>query len=147
MAVFSCCPSWAGLLAWLTYALKTSITLATFALVVSVTFPGDNRPEKGDLQWILKGCMCCRSHVLSSTVSNPGSIFKWCFLPGISDHWFRLVMDMIVPGLVYERGIDANHAHDSWRNPVLMLAMFLAHAYLGSVGMDGAYEGTASRLC
>jgi formate dehydrogenase subunit gamma len=24
---------------------------------------------------------------------------------------------------------------------VLMLAMFLAHAYLGSVGMDGAYEG------
>jgi len=138
------------LFGWLTYALKNLHNFAgpLFAVslvVVFFTFVKDNWPEKGDLQWVLKGGgMLGGGHAPPTNRFNPGSkIIFWggVFFLGLIIVSSGFVMDKIVPGLIYERGTmqiaHMVHAVTS----VLMLAMFLAHAYLGSIGMDGAYDG------
>lgn len=138
------------LFGWLTYALKNIHNFAgpLFAVslvVVFFTFLKDNWPEKGDLQWILKGGgMLGGGHAPPTNRFNPGSkaiFWGGVFFLGIFIIGSGFVMDMIVPGMVYERGtMQIAHMVHAVAG-VLMLAMFLAHAYLGSVGMDGAYEG------
>jgi formate dehydrogenase subunit gamma len=137
------------LFGWLTYALKNLHNFAgpLFAVsmvVVFVTFLKDNWPEKGDWQWVLKGGGMLGGHAPATNRFNPGSkaiFWGGVFFLGLIIIASGFVMDKIVPGLIYERGTmqiaHMVHAVTS----VLMLAMFLAHAYLGSVGMEGAYEG------
>ena len=138
------------LFGWLTYALKNLHNFAgpLFAVslvVVFFTFLKDNWPEKGDLQWLLKGGgMLGGGHAPPTHRFNPGSkaiFWGGVFFLGLIIVASGSVMDMIVPGLIYERStMQVAHMIHSVTS-VLMLAMFLAHAYLGSVGMDGAYEG------
>ena len=138
------------LFGWLTYALKNLHNFAgpLFAVslvVVFFTFLKDNWPEKGDLQWVLKGGgMLGGGHAPPTNRFNPGSkaiFWGGVFFLGLIIVASGFVMDKIVPGLIYERGTmqiaQMVHAVTS----VFILAMFLAHAYLGSIGMDGAYEG------
>ena len=138
------------LFGWLAYALKNLHNFAgpLFAVslvVVFFTFLKDNWPEKGDLQWVLKGGgMLGGGHAPPTNRFNPGSkIIFWggVFFLGIIIIASGFVLDKIVPGLIYERGTMqiAHMVHGVVS--VLMLAMFLAHAYLGSIGMDGAYDG------
>ena len=138
------------LFGWLTYALKNLHNFAgpLFAVsmvVVFFTFLKDNWPEKGDLQWVLKGGgMLGGGHAPPSNRFNPGSkaiFWGGVFFLGLFIIASGFVLDKIVPGLIYERGTMqvAHMVHGV--TGVLMLAMFLAHAYLGSVGMDGAYDG------
>ena len=138
------------LFGWLTYALKNLHNFAgpLFAVslvVVFFTFLKDNWPEKGDLKWILKGGgMVGGGHAPPSHRFNPGSkaiFWGGVFFLGLFIIASGFVLDKIVPGLIYERGTMqiAHMVHGV--TSVLMLAMFLAHAYLGSIGMDGAYEG------
>ena len=137
------------LFGWLTYALKNLHNFAgpLFAVsmvVIFFTFLKDNWPEKGDLQWILKGGGMLGGHAPATNRFNPGSkaiFWGGVFFLGSFIIASGFVMDMIVPGLVYERGTMqiAHMVHGV--ASILMLAMFLAHAYLGSVGMDGAYDG------
>ena len=138
------------LFGWLTYALKNLHNFAgpLFAVslvVVFFTFLKDNWPEKGDLQWLLKGGgMLGGGHAPPTHRFNPGSkaiFWGGVFFFGLIIVASGFVMDKIVPGLVYERGtMQIAHMVHSVAS-VVMLTMFLAHAYLGSVGMDGAYEG------
>lgn len=138
------------LFGWLTYALKNLHNFAgpLFAVslvVVFFTFLKDNWPEKGDLQWVLKGGgMVGGGHAPPTNRFNPGSkIIFWggVFFLGLFIIASGFVLDKIVPGLIYERNTMqiAHIVHATVS--VLMVAMFLAHAYLGSVGMDGAYDG------
>jgi len=138
------------LFGWLAYALKNLHNFAgpLFAVsmvVVFFTFLKDNWPEKGDWQWVLKGGgMLGGGHAPPTNRFNPGSkaiFWGGVFFLGLLIIASGLVMDMIVPGLIYERATMqiAHMVHAV--TGVLILAMFLAHAYLGSVGMDGAYEG------
>ena len=140
----------ATLFGWLAYAMKnlhnfTGPLFAVSLVVVFFTFVKDNWPEKGDLQWVLKGGgMLGGGHAPPTNRFNPGSkIIFWggVFFLGIIIIASGFVLDKIVPGLIYERGTMqiAHMVHGVVS--VLMLAMFLAHAYLGSVGMDGAYDG------
>ena len=138
------------LFGWLTYALKNLHNFAgpLFAVslvVVFFTFLKDNWPEKGDLQWLLKGGgMLGGGHAPPTHRFNPGSkaiFWGGVFFFGLIIVASGFVMDMIVPGLIYERGtMQVAHMVHSVAS-VVMLTMFLAHAYLGSIGMDGAYEG------
>ena len=50
------------------------------------------------------------------------------------------VLDKLLPGLVYERSTMqiAHMVHTV--ATVLMMAMFIAHIYLGTIGMQGAYQ-------
>ena len=138
------------LFGWLAYVLKNVHNFAgpLFAvslIVVFVTFLKDNWPEKGDLKWILKGGgMLGGGHAPPTGRFNPGSkaiFWGGVFFLGIFIIASGFVMDMIVPGMIYDRGtMQIAHMVHAVAG-VLMLAMFLAHAYLGSVGMDGAYDG------
>lgn len=137
------------LFGWLTYALKNVHNFAgpLFAVsmvVVFVTFLKDNWPEKGDLQWVLQGGGMLGGHAPPTNRFNPGSkaiFWGGVFFLGLIIIASGFVMDKIVPGLIYERATMqvAHLVHGV--TSVLIMAMFLAHAYLGSVGMDGAYEG------
>ena len=138
------------LFGWLTYALKNLHNFAgpLFAVsmvVVFFTFVKDNWPEKGDLQWVLKGGgMLGGGHAPPTNRFNPGSkIIFWggVFFLGSIIVASGFVLDMIVPGLIYERAtMQVAHMIHGVVS-ILLLAMFLAHAYLGSIGMDGAYDG------
>ena len=138
------------LFGWLTYAMKNLHNFAgpLFAVsmvVVFFTFVKDNWPEKGDLQWVIKGGgMLGGGHAPPTNRFNPGSkIIFWggVFFLGSIIVASGFVLDMIVPGLIYERATMqiAHMIHGVVS--ILLLAMFLAHAYLGSIGMDGAYDG------
>jgi drug/metabolite transporter (DMT)-like permease len=51
-----------------------------------------------------------------------------------------LVLDKLIPGLIYERSTMqwANMIHGV--ATVLMMAMFIGHIYMGTIGMQGAYK-------
>jgi formate dehydrogenase subunit gamma len=136
-----------ALFGWLTYALKTAHNFAgpLFAvslLIVFVTFLRDNLPGRGDLRWIAKGGGLFGGEEPPSGRFNAGEkIIFWggVFGLGIIVVGSGLVLDKVIPGLAYLRG-DMQIAHMIHGvGTVLMMAMFLGHIYLGTIGMKDAY--------
>ncbi|OGB04140.1 MAG: formate dehydrogenase subunit gamma [Burkholderiales bacterium RIFCSPHIGHO2_12_FULL_61_11] len=134
---------------WLSYALKNLHNFAgpVFAvslLVIIVTFVRDNLPAKGDLNWLLKGGGLLSGHEVKSGRFNAGEkVVFWVgvFLLGVIVVGSGLVLDKLLPGLVYERGtMQVAHMVHSASN-ILMMAMFMGHIYLGTIGTEGAYQG------
>jgi formate dehydrogenase subunit gamma len=133
---------------WLTYLLKNLHNFAgpLFAvslLIVIVTFVRDNLPAKGDLNWLLKGGGLLSEHEVKSGRFNAGEkVVFWggVFVLGLVVVASGLLMDKLIPGLVYERStmqvVHMVHAVST----VLMMTMFIGHIYLGTIGMDGAYD-------
>ena len=136
------------LFGWLTYALKNAHNFAgpLFAVslvVVFFTFVKDNLPAKGDLVWLLKGGGILSGKEVPSHRFNAGEkIVFWggVFLLGAVVVASGFVLDKIVPGLIYERSTMqmANMVHGV--ATVLMMAMFMGHIYIGTIGMEGAYS-------
>ena len=136
------------LFGWLTYALKNAHNFAgpLFAVslvVVFVTFVRDNFPARGDLQWLLKGGgMFGGSEPPSGRFNAGEKVIFWggVFFLGIVVVGSGLVLDKVIPGLAYLRG-DMQVAHMVHGiATVLMMAMFLGHIYLGTLGMKDAYS-------
>jgi formate dehydrogenase subunit gamma len=136
-----------ALFGWLTYALKTAHNFAgpLFAvslLIVFVTFLRDNLPGRGDLHWIAKaGGMFGGEEPPSGRFNAGEKIIFWggVFGLGIIVVGSGLVLDKVIPGLAYLRG-DMQIAHMIHGvGTVLMMAMFLGHIYLGTIGMKDAY--------
>lgn len=137
-----------ALFGWLTYALKTAHNFAgpLFAVslvIVFVTFVRDNFPGRGDLQWLLKGGGMFGGAEPPSGRFNAGEkIIFWggVFFLGVIVVGSGLVLDKLIPGLPYLRGDMqiANMVHGV--ATVLMMAMFLGHIYLGTIGMKDAYK-------
>ena len=51
-----------------------------------------------------------------------------------------LVLDKLIPGLIYERGtMQIAHMVHAVAT-VVMMVMFMGHIYMGTVGMQGAYK-------
>lgn len=137
------------LFGWLTYALKNLHNFAgpLFAVslvIVFLTFIKDNLPSKEDLTWLLKGGGLLSGQEVPSHRFNAGEkVVFWggVFLLGLIVVGSGLVLDKLLPGLVYERGtMQIAHMVHAVAT-VLMMAMFLGHIYLGTIGMDGAYQG------
>ena len=138
-----------ALFGWLTYALKTAHNFAgpLFAVslvVVFFTFVRDNKPSKDDLAWLLKGGGLFGDAEVPSHRFNAGEkVIFWggVFTLGIVVVASGLVLDKLIPGLAYLRGDMqiASMVHSV--AAVLMMAMFLGHIYLGTIGMKGAYQG------
>ncbi|WP_298831633.1 formate dehydrogenase subunit gamma [uncultured Piscinibacter sp.] len=138
----------ATLFGWLSYALKTAHNFAgpLFAvslLVVIVTFVRDNIPNKSDITWLLKGGGLLGAHEIPSHRFNGGEkLLFWAgvFIAGLVVVGSGLVLDKLVPGLAYTRA-DMQIAHMIHAiAAVIMMAMFLGHIYMGTVGMQGAYQ-------
>lgn len=137
----------ATLFGWLTYALKTVHNFAgpLFAvslLVVIFTFVRDNLPAKGDLTWLRRGGGLLSDHEVPSHRFNAAEkLLFWggVFLVGLVVVASGLVLDLLVPGLGETRGqMQVAHMVHAV-GAVLMMAMFLGHIYIGTVGMKGAY--------
>jgi formate dehydrogenase subunit gamma len=134
----------------LTYLLKNAHNFAgpLFAVslvIVFVTFVKDNLPSKVDLVWLAKGGGLLFGHeqLPSGRFNAAEKIIFWAgvFALGVVVVASGLVLDKLVPGLEYLRG-DMQIAHLVHAcAALLMLAMFMGHIYLGTVGTKGAYQG------
>jgi len=137
-----------ALFGWLSYALKNIHNFAgpLFAvslIIVFVTFIKDNMPSKEDITWLLKGGGMFSGQEVPSHRFNAGEkVVFWFGVLGLGVIVVAsgLVLDKLIPGLIYERGTMqiANMIHGV--ATVLMMAMFMGHIYMGTVGMQGAYS-------
>ena len=136
------------LFGWLTYALKNAHNFAgpLFAvslLVVIFTFVRDNLPRKEDLTWLARaGGMFGGAEVPSHRFNAGEKVLFWAgvFFFGIIVVASGLVLNQLVPGMAYLRGdmqiAQMVHAIAA----MLMMALFLGHIYIGTLGMKGAYS-------
>jgi formate dehydrogenase subunit gamma len=138
----------ATLFGWLTFALKNAHNFAgpVFAVslvVVIITFARDNLPRAEDLRWLVHGGGLFGGKEIASHRFNAGEkVLFWAgvFLLGLVVVGSGLVLDKLLPSLVYERGTMqiAHMVHAA--AAMLMMAMFLGHIYMGTIGMQGAYK-------
>ena len=136
------------LFGYFTYFLKNVHNFAgpLFAvslIIVFVTFLKDNWPSKEDITWMLKGGGMFSGHEVPSHRFNAGEkVVFWLGVLGLGVIVVAsgLVLDMLIPGLIYERSTMqiANMIHGV--STVLMMAMFLGHIYMGTIGMQGAFS-------
>ena len=110
-------------------------------LVIFVTFVRDNLWRAVDFQWIAKaGGMFSGEHVPSGRFNFGEKAWFWfgVALLGIIVSASGLVLDF--PNFDQGRGVMqmANVIHAI--AAVLFIAMSLGHIYMGTVGVDGAYE-------
>ena len=136
------------LFGYFTYFLKNVHNFAgpLFAvslIIVFVTFLKDNWPSKEDITWMLKGGGMFSGHEVPSHRFNAGEkVVFWFGVLGLGVIVVAsgLVLDMLIPGLIYERSTMqiANMIHGV--STVLMMAMFLGHIYMGTIGMQGAFS-------
>jgi formate dehydrogenase subunit gamma len=134
------------LFGWLTYALKTSHNFAgpLFAvslLVVIVTFVRDNFPRAEDITWLVKGGGLFGGEDVPSHRFNAGE--KGLFWMGVFGLGLVVVasglfLDKLVPGFVFTRAeMQAAHMVHAVAT-IAMMAMFMGHIYMGTLGMKGA---------
>lgn len=136
------------LFGWLSYALKNIHNFAgpLFAVslvIVIVVFVRDNLPRAEDITWLLKGGGMLSGQEVPSHRFNAGEkLLFWggVFFLGLVVVASGLVLDKLVPGLVYERAtMQISHMVHATAT-VLMMAMFIGHIYMGTIGMRGAYS-------
>ncbi|WP_374666725.1 formate dehydrogenase subunit gamma [Ramlibacter sp.] len=136
------------LFGWLTYALKTMHNFVGPLFVVSlvivfVTFVRDNLPQRGDLQWLLHGGGLFGNKEVPSNRFNAGEkalFWGGVFLLGLVVAASGLVLDKLIPSLLYDRGtMQVAHMIHAVA-AVLMMAMFIGHIYMGTLGMRGAFD-------
>ena len=137
----------ATLFGWLSYAMKNLHNFAgpLFAVslvIVLLTFIKDNWPSKEDWAWLKRAGGLFGGHEVPSHRFNAGE--KLVFWGGVLFLGFivvgsGLVLNMLVPGMAYTRGeMQVAHMLHAVAS-VFMMAMFLGHIYMGTVGMKGAY--------
>jgi formate dehydrogenase subunit gamma len=139
----------ATLFGWLSYALKTLHNFAgplfAVAMVVFiVTYIKDNIPGANDLAWLAKGGGMLGGQEVPSHRFNAGEkIMFWggVIVLGLVVVGSGLVLDKLVPSLAYTRSDMQVAQMIHGVASVLMMAMFLGHIYLGTIGMKGAYQG------
>lgn len=140
-----------ALFGWLTWALKTMHNFAgpVFAvslLIMFFTFLRDNWPERGDMAWILKGGGLFSKkgeHPPPSNRYNPGEKFVFwvgVLLLGSVVVGSGLVMDKLLPGILYDRSTMQVAHMVHYVSTILMMCMFAGHIYLGTIGTRGAYK-------
>lgn len=138
----------ATLFGWLTYALKNLHNFVGPLFVVSLivvifTFVKDNLPSKDDLAWLLKGGgLFSGEHVPSHRFNAGEKLIFWAgvFALGLIVAGSGVVLNKLIPGLMYFREtMQISHMIHSGA-AMLMMAMFLGHIYMGTIGMKGAYK-------
>jgi len=138
----------ATLFGWLTYALKTAHNFAgpLFAVsmvIVFLTFLRSNMPSRDDLTWLRKGGGLFGGAEPPSHRFNAGEkLVFWIgvFLLGGLVIGSGLVLDKLLPGLDYDRGDMQIALIIHGVAAMLITAVFLAHTYLGTIGLRGSYR-------
>lgn len=138
----------ATLFGWLTYALKNvhnfvGPLFAVSLVIVIATFVRDNLPRREDWAWLVRfGGLFGEQEVPSHRFNAGEKIVFWAgvFVLGLVVVGSGLVLDKLVPGLEYLRAQMqlAHMIHAS--AALLMVALFIGHIYMGTVGTEGAYQ-------
>ena len=136
------------LFGYFTYLLKNlhnffgPLFVVSLAVVV-VVFIRDNLPQRGDLRWMLRlGGMFGKEEVPSHRFNAGEKAMFWggTLLLGAIVTGSGLVLDKLLPNLLYERQtMQVAHMVHAVA-AVLMMAMLFVHIYMGTVGMRGAYR-------
>lgn len=137
-----------ALFGWLTYLCKTvhnfvGPVFSAAIIVFFITYVKDNFPAAVDFKWLLRLGGLFGGREASSWRFNAGEkVWFWggLTLLGLIVSASGFVLDMLVPGLDYTRGNMqiANIVHVA--GTVLMMSGAVGHIYLGTLGMDGAYD-------
>ena len=136
------------LLGWLGWPLKTAHNFAgpLFAVslvIVFFTFLRSNWPSRDDWIWLRRGGGLFGGEEPPSHRFNAGEkLVFWggVFFLGVFVVSSGLVLDKILPGLDYQRG-DMQIAHMIHSiSALLIMAVFLGHIYIGTIGMKGSYR-------
>ena len=137
-----------ALFGWLTYALKTAHNFvgplfAVSLVIVFLTFLRSNMPSRDDLRWLAKGGGMFGGGEPASHRFNAGEkLVFWggVLVLGVVVVSTGLILDKVLPGLAYLRG-DMQIAHMVHAiAAMLIIAVFLGHIYIGTIGMRGAYS-------
>ncbi len=138
----------ATLFGWLTYALKNvhnfvGPLFAVSLVIIIATFVRDNLPRREDWAWLMRfGGLFGDGEVPSHRFNAGEKIVFWggVFVLGLVVVGSGLVLDKLVPGLEYLRAHMqlAHMIHAS--AALLMVALFIGHIYMGTVGTEGAYR-------
>jgi len=138
-----------ALFGWLTYALKTMhnfvgpLFVVTLVLMI-ITFFRDNLPQKGDMNWLLKGggLFGHKGEPPSHRFNAGEKLVYWggMLLLGTVVVGSGLFLDKLLPGFVYTRGeMQVAHMIHAVAT-LLMMALIMGHIYIGTLGMRGAYK-------
>lgn len=132
----------------LTYVLKNLHNFVGPLFVVSLvivflTFLKDNLPQRGDLKWLFTAGGLFSDREVPSYRFNAGEkgiFWGGVFFLGIIVVASGLVLDKLVPNLMYDRGtMQVAHMVHAVAT-IAMMAMFIGHIYMGTLGMRGAYK-------
>jgi formate dehydrogenase subunit gamma len=136
------------LFGWLAYASKTIHNFVGPVFTVSiivffVIYVKDNLPHATDIKWIKRlGGAVGKDHVSAGRFNAGEKLWFWggVVALGIVISSSGFVLDKIVPGIQYDRGLMqiANIVH--LIAAMLVTAMSFAHIYIGTIGMEGAYQ-------
>lgn len=136
------------LFGWLTFALKTvhnfvGPVFAVSTVVVFVLFVRDNFPIREDVRWLRHfGGLFSGTEPSAGRFNAGEKIWFWggLTLLGLIISASGFVLDMLVPGIAYTRG-NMQIAHIvHLLGTTLMAAGAVGHIYLGTLGMEGAYD-------
>ena len=113
-----------------------------FATVVLIfTFIRDNWPKVHDIAWLIKGGgLVSGEHVPSDRFNGGEKVWFWFGVIGLGVVMSVTGLILNFPNFDQVRSvmIEANIVHAI--GSVIFVAMGLAHIYLGTIGMEGAYE-------
>lgn len=112
-------------------------------IIIILTFIKDNLPQRGDIAWLVRlGGVLGKKEAPSNrfNAGEKGMFWIGNLLLGAIVVASGLVLDQLVPNLLYDRGTmqQAHMIHAV--AAVLMMAMLLFHIYMGTIGMRGAYR-------
>ncbi len=134
------------LFGWLSFALKTAHNFvgplfAVSLVLFAVKYLADNLPRAGDLGWLMKGGGLFGKHHVPSHKFNAGEkIVFWVggIVLGLLVVASGLVLDGLVPGFGETRGgMQVSHIVHGVAS-MLMMALFIGHIYMGTLGIPGA---------
>mgnify|MGYP001594883186 CR=1 FL=1 len=135
------------LFGWLSYVLKNAHNFIGPLFCVSLIlmiglFAKDNLPRAVDWQWLARaGGLFSGQHVPSYRFNAGEKILFWLgvLLLGLLVCASGLVLDHLVPGIEHSRA-NMQLAHIAHAlSTIAMMAMFLGHIYMGTIGVKGAY--------
>ncbi|RZI41644.1 formate dehydrogenase subunit gamma [Herbaspirillum sp. HC18] len=136
------------LFGWLTYALKNvhnfvGPVFTVSIIVVFILFVRDNFPIRADMRWLRHvGGLFSGKEPPAGRFNAGEKIWFWGGLVvlGLIISASGFVLDMLVPGIVYSRGnMQLTHIIHLLAT-TLMAAGAIGHIYLGTLGMEGAYD-------
>src|ERR1700730_3429069 len=113
--------------------------VAGFLLIIAIFFK-DNLPEKVDLEWIKQGGGFIKNKHAPASRFNPGEkAVYWLSLAAgivVSLSGFVLLFPFYGTNIADMQIAQAAHAIVA----VLFVALILGHIYIGTLGMEGAFE-------